>query len=227
MSKVRRLGILLAIGSLVNIAIGTPAWGQTSAGGFVPPDVASATDITYPVNTATTGMVSLVLRLDNSGKVQNVRVIQDTPPLTAAAQAAVLSWTFQGAQTKGSGVSGNLPLSVVFNPYNPGGAALTSGALTVPPIVTGDRGEYVAPQIQTASYPFYPTNSVVNGTVVLSVGVDASGHISNVKVVHGMQPLNNAAKTAAKRWGFQPATRAGQTVAGKICIAFVFQRNLN
>jgi TonB family protein len=226
-TKARRIAILVGMGLLSNLASGTRAWGQANAGKFAPPDVGSATDVAYPVNTTTTGMVSLVLSLDNGGKVQNVQVVADTPPLTAAARASVQNWTFHAARENGNGIGTNLPVSVVFNPYNPGGTSRGSGALTPPPVVTGNGRDYVGPQIRLASYAFYPINSVVNGTVVLSVGVDASGHVSHVTVVHGMHPLNDAAVTAVKQWGFQPATQGGHTVAGKICIAFVFQRNLN
>jgi len=224
---VRKIGILVGMGLLSNLANGTHAWGQTNAGKLAPPDVESATDVAYPVNTTTTGMVSLLLSLDNGGRVQNVQVVGDTPPLTAAARASVQNWTFNAARENGNGIGTNLLVSVVFNPYNPGSIFRGSGALTPPPVATGTGRDYVGPQIRLASYAFYPTNSVVNGTVVLSVGVDASGHVSNVKVVHGMQPLNDAAVNAVKQWGFQAATHGGHNVAGKICIAFVFQRNLS
>jgi TonB family protein len=226
-NSVRRIGILVGMGLLSNMASGARTCGQVNAGKFVPPDVASATDVAYPVNTVTTGMVSLVLILDNGGNAQDVHVVTDTPPLTAAATASVQKWTFRAGQSNGSGIATNFPVSIVFNAHNPGGTSLGSGALSPPPAMSGDGNNYVGPQIRLASYAFYPANSLVNGTVVLSVSVNASGHVSGVKVVHGIQPLNNAAITAVKQWGFRPATWGGHTVAGKICIAFVFQRNLN
>src|SRR5208283_5037084 len=106
------------MGLLANLVSGTHAFGQTNAGKFAPPDVASATEIAYPVNTTMTGMVSLLLSLDNGGNVQNVQVVADTPPLTAAAQASVQNWTFRPARANAAGVSANLPVTVVFNPYN-------------------------------------------------------------------------------------------------------------
>ncbi len=227
MNEVRRVMMLAVIVWLALLASGPSALGQAGAAKFAPPDVASATDITYPPNTTTIGMVSFMLSLDSGGNLQNMQVIADTPPLTAAAQASVQKWTFKAAKANGSGVAAYLPVSVVFNPYNPSGTSLGNGALTPPPVLSPTGDQYLAPQIRLASCAFYPTNTLINGTVVLSVSVDTSGHVSKVKVVHGVQPLSDAAVEAVMQWGFQPATRKGQLVAGKICIAFVFQRNLN
>jgi TonB family protein len=226
-NQARRILLLVAMGFLAEMAVMTPARGQSNAAKFAPPEVTGATDIAYPPNTTTIGMVSLMLNLDSGGKVQDVHVIADTPPLTAAAQASVQKWTFKAAKANGTSIGAYLPVSVVFNPYNPSGTSLGNGALTPPPGLTGNGVDYLAPQIRLASCAFYPANTLVNGTVVLSVGVDTSGHVSSVKVVHGVQPLNDAAVAAVKQWGFQPAERGGQIVPGKIGIAFVFQRNLD
>ena len=213
--------------ALAAIAIGAGAWGQGGGGNNSPADVTSATDIAYPMNTTATGMVSLLLSLDGSGSVQNTQVVQDIPPLTAAAQAGVQNWTFKPAMAGGKTSGANFSVNVVFNPYNPGGTSVTGGGLTVPPAVPSNQADFMPPQIRLASYAFYPPNTEVQGTVVLSVSVDKSGHVSKVKVVHGVQPLANAAVGAVKQWGFQPAMHGGQAVAGRICVAFVFQRNLS
>ena len=64
----RMLAILLT-----GLAILT-AW-PTRAGGpqFVSPRIATASDIPYPVNTATPGIVTLLLNLDVTGKVVKVQ----------------------------------------------------------------------------------------------------------------------------------------------------------
>jgi TonB family protein len=213
--------------ALAAIAIGVGAWGQGSGGRFSPADVTSATNIAYPVNTTVTGMVSLLLSLDGSGNVQNTQTVQDIPPLTAAAQESVQKWKFKPAMANGKSVGANFSVNVVFNPYNPGGTSVVGGGLTVPSAVPSNQGDFMPPQIRLASYAFYPPDTLAQGTVVLSVSVDKSGHVSRVKVVHGVQPLSDAAVGAVKQWGFQPAMHGGEAVAGKICVAFVFQRNLS
>lgn len=227
MNRARCLVLLFGVGLLAEMGMIASAQGQANAAKFTPPDVTGAVDITYPPNTTTIGMVSLMLNLDSTGKVQNVRAVTDVPPLTAAAQASVQKWTFKAAKDNGNGMAANFPVSVVFNPYNPSGTSLGNGALTPPPELAGNGVDYLAPQVRLASCAFYPSNTIVNGTVVLSVSVDTSGHVSSVKVIHGIQPLTDAATVAVKQWGFQPALRGGQSVPGKIGIAFVFQRNLD
>lgn len=212
---------------LAGMAVGIGAWAQGNTGKFEAPDVLTATDVSYPMNTTTTGLVSLWVDLDTSGSVQSIQVVQDTPPLTAAAEASVQKWTFKAAKVHGKGVATHFPVHVVFNPYNPGGTSVVGGALKVPPAVPSNQLHFMPPQIRLASYAFYPVNTQVEGTVVLSVGVDKSGHSSHIRVVHGVQPLADAAVDAVKQWGFQPAMRDGQTAAGRLCIAFVFQRNLS
>ena len=91
---------------------------------FVPPRIATASDIPYPVNTATPGIVTLLLKLDATAKVENVQVLRDIPPLTSAAQTAVRTWTFTPANPDGSPIPSTLSVNVVFNPFNPGGVAI-------------------------------------------------------------------------------------------------------
>ena len=222
-----RIGIVTLSALLESFQSVTGARSQTRVGEFVPPDLVKATNISYPVNTIITGMVSLSVSLDGAGNVKSIQVVQDTPPLTGAAQVAVQNWAFRGARVGGNGIASNFPVSVVFNPYNPGSTEVGNGTLTPPAPVSGSGVDYVAPQISRASYALYPPNTLMNETVVLTVSVDAAGHVAKVNIVHGMQALNAAAINSVKEWGFQPATRAGRPVRGKICIAFVFQRNLS
>jgi TonB family protein len=63
--------------------------------------------------------------------------------------------------------------------------------------------------------------------VVLSVTVDKNGNFAKVRVVLGAAVLTPAAVSAVKTWQYNAATLNGQPVAGKIIVAFVFQRNLS
>src|SRR5208337_4418410 len=62
-----RGGILVGAAVVAAIGIGAGAWGQGEGGRFSAADVASATGVAYPVNTTTTGMVSLLVSLDAGG----------------------------------------------------------------------------------------------------------------------------------------------------------------
>jgi len=215
------------IAALAALVAGIGARAQGESGKFTPPDVTAANGIAFPMDAAKAGMVSFVVRMDPGGNVQELQVLQDTPPLTAPAREGLKRWTFQPAKVNGNSVASIFPVHVVFNPYNPGGTSVTGGGPRVPPAVPSNLSNWLPPQVRMASYAFYPPNSQVQGTVVLSVSVDKWGHVSGIRVVYGVQPLVEAATEAVKQWGFQPAMRSGETGPGKLCIAFVFQRNLS
>jgi TonB family protein len=219
--------VVVIAGVLASVGIGSGASGQMGARKSSLPSVASTSEIAYPVNTTTTGMVSLLLRLDTSGSVQNTLVLQDTPPLTAAAQSAVQNWKFKAASVQGNATESLLPIYIVFNPYNPAGTAPVVGGLNSPRAMNPNGGSALPPQVRLASYAMYPANTVATGTVVLAVSINKSGHTTEIKPVRGAHPLTDAAVEVVKQWGFQPATLNGEPVSGRICIAFVFQRNLS
>ena len=227
MSRARRIGRKVIAWMLASFATGGGVRGQGDAHKSWPPNVANATEIAYPVSTTMTGMVALLLTLDAAGSVQNMLVQQDVPPLTAAAQSSVENWKFVAGSAHGKAAAAQLPVYIVFNPYNPAGTAPVSGGLNAPRPMFPSGASAVPPQVRLASYAMYPANTVATGTVVLSVSISKSGHTMEIKVVHGVHPLTDAAVEVVKQWGFQPATLGVEPVAGRICIAFVFQRNLS
>jgi TonB family protein len=194
---------------------------------YVPPDISTASDIAYPVNTLAAGAVSLLLTLDSSARIQNMMILRDFQPLTSSVQNAVQNWTFAPASLNGQRVSSNLSVSVIFNIFNPaGGAAYQSLVLAPPQTPVPDASQYIPPQITMASFANYPENSVSKGTVVLDVTVGKGGQPKKIRVVQGVQTLTQQSVNAVKTWSFNPATIQGQPIASQIVIAFVFQRNM-
>lgn len=219
------MGVIAGMLAGLATAVGTKGQGDAPRSGL--PNVASATEIAYPVNTTTTGMVALLLTLDAAGSLQNMLVQQDVPPLTAAAQSSVQNWKFVAGSVHGKATAAQLPVYIVFNPYNPAGTAPVVGGLNALRPMIPSGASAVAPQVRLASYAMYPANTMATGTVVLSVSISKSGHTMEIKVAHGVKPLTDAAVEVVKQWGFQPATVGGEPVAGRICIAFVFQGKLS
>src|ERR1700687_4792582 len=200
------------------------AWPVRASGPqFVPPRIATASDIPYPVNTATPGIVTLLLNLDATGKVVNVQVLRDVPPLTSAAQTAVQTWTFTPAAREGSPVPSTLCANVVFNPFNPGGVAIEGLAVPLPqPTSIPDATPFPPPQITSGAYAIYPVNSVASGSVVLDVMIGKTGGVAKVKVIRDVPSLTPEAIKAVKAWEFSPATFQGQPIAAHLVVAFVF-----
>ena len=63
----------------------------------------------------------------------------------------------------------------------------------------------------------------IEGTVVLTIVVDATGNVTDVKVVQALDPgLDDSAARTVRTWKFQPATRGGKPVAVGIRVEVSF-----
>ncbi len=195
------------------------AW---SGPGFQPPGIASAVNITYPIDVMTPGIVTLMVNLDSSGKVQNLDVLRDLAPLTSVASAAIKSWSFRPASLDGQAVPSVLPVSVVFNPFNPGGVGNLSQTISLSQAAPAATAGYNPPQLTAASYATYPVDSIASGAVVLDVTIGSTGKVTKVHVVREVQSLTPQTTKAVKAWTFAPATYQGTPIASHMVIAFVF-----
>ncbi|MFZ3333308.1 MAG: energy transducer TonB [Candidatus Acidiferrales bacterium] len=189
---------------------------------FQPPGIAGAANITYPTNVMTPGIVTLMVNLDSSGNVQNLDVLRDLPSLTSVASAAVKSWSFRPASLDGEAVGSVLPVSVVFNPFNPGGVGNPSQTISLSQTTPAAAAGYNPPQITAASYATYPVDSIASGAVVLDVTIGTTGKVAKVRVVRDVQSLTPQATKAVKAWTFGPATYQGTPTDSHMGIAFVF-----
>ena len=64
----------------------------------------------------------------------------------------------------------------------------------------------------------------VEGTVVLDVRVDATGHATDVTVTQAADGrLTEASITAVRRWAYRPAMEGGQRIAATATITIVFR----
>ena len=195
---------------------------------YVPPDVTTASDIQYPVDTLAVGAVSLLLSLDSNAQLQNIQVMRDFPGLTKPVQDAVQSWAFTPAMLNGNRVATEISVTAVFNIFNPGGGAASQSLILAPPTtLSPDASKFTPPQITTAAFADYPATSVSQGTVVLGVTIGKTGRAKQVRVLRGLPSLTQQAVSAVKTWGFTAATVQGQPVEAPVIIAFVFQRNMS
>jgi len=140
------------------LLLAVAALAQTGAEKYHAAKIVQAGDIPYPINTRTPGFVSLDAVVDSSGKLQNMIVVRDVPPLTDAVQTSVKNWQFSPAMDGGQAVTGVVQIDVAFNPFNPSGVGLP-GASLQPPNATGG-GDFQPANLQNATYATYPPNTV-------------------------------------------------------------------
>lgn len=88
----------------------------------------------------------------------------------------------------------------------------------------GDRKPRLIKRVEPV-YPRIARMTGVEGLVVLSLLIDTSGHVREVKVVKslGNTGCDEAAATAAMQWRFAPALRAGQPVSAWITAPILFR----
>jgi TonB family protein len=222
-------GVVLILGAAILLLRPTAGVSQQSSAKFEPPDVQSASNIPYPPNTTTTGLVSFLLDVNETGRVQKIHVMRDTAPLTAAAQSSLVqTWSFKPAQSDGRTIASQLPLSVAFNPYNPGGSEIAGFAIPdTASSATPASSPFVPAKITTATYALYPPDTLAQGTVVLSLTLSRAGQVQKVRLVKDVAALSAAAMDAVKSWKYEPAKWNGQAVSSKLIVAFVFQRNVS
>src|SRR5262245_35738396 len=78
------------------------------------------------------------------------------------------------------------------------------------------QAEIVPPvQLDTSAAP-YPQGASGEATVVLELEVEKDGTVGRIVVREGAPPFSDAARTAAERWRFTPATRNGLPIRARI-----------
>jgi TonB family protein len=222
--QVRKMKRVLRIASAAMILLASSTWGQTGVGeSYHGPGVGHATDIIYPANTRTTGIVTLDVSVDATGAVQNVAVVRDVPPLTSVAQSAVRGWQFTPALVNGQSAPGLVRVNVVFNPFNLSGVGLPSPSLQ-PANSSGapSNGDFQPARVIAASYAVYPPHTTNAGTVVLQVHVGKDGKVHGQIVALGTGSLSGTSARAVKAWHFTPASYRGKAVASDVVVAYVF-----
>ncbi len=71
----------------------------------------------------------------------------------------------------------------------------------------------------------YPPQALFGGEVVLDVGVDASGKLSDLTVVSGQSPFLGPVLDAVRTWSFEPARVNGTPSEGRLSIVFQFPQS--
>ena len=220
----RSSGLLAFAALVVILATALSLSAQNKQANFIPPDLDTARDINYPVDSVASGVVVVAVRLDSAGTIKRTEVLRDIPSLTAPVLLAINTWTFKPTTLDGKGVDSTVVVSIVFNPsdYRLGGAAtpiLGKELRVLPPDAVG----FLPPKIIAAAWAGYPLNSVAQGAVILDARVSATGQVTHVTPIWKIQSLTGPSIRAAKNWTFNPATFKGAPVAANSVVGYVFR----
>lgn len=86
---------------------------------FQPPEILHGKLPIYPTDAIVAGNVVLEISLSAKGQPADVKVLQDLPPFTSHALAALGSWSFMPATDNGNPIPSKLVLAFVFRPLFP------------------------------------------------------------------------------------------------------------
>jgi outer membrane biosynthesis protein TonB len=204
-----------------NLAVSTQ--GQDKHAKFTSPELLTASDIVYPINSGAAGVVIVAVHLDTAGMIKSSDVVRDVPSLTSPVLLAIPKWTFKPATLDGKEVDSTLVVSVVFNPsdYRLTGSAVPAlGKETEE--VSPDASGFLPPNTIASSWADYPINSVAQGAVILNAHVNRQGHV--VRITSAWGPfLTKTSTEAAKRWNFEPAKLDGTPVGADVAIGYVYR----
>jgi hypothetical protein len=191
---------------------------------FSPPDIATAGDMNYPVDSVASGVVVVAVGLDGAGSIKKTDVLRDIPSLTSPVLLAIQTWTFKPATLDGKGVDSTIIVNIVFNPkdYRLGGTAapVLGKELEVP---SRDASGFLPPKIMAASWAEYPLESVEQGAVILDASVSPTGQVTQVIPIWRSQSLTDASIDAAKTWTFRPAKFGGAPTVANTVVGYVFR----
>lgn len=87
---------------------------------YEPPDVVTAVEAVYPLQSVVSGTVVLEVALDDTGKITDIRVVRGIASLTEPAERSVRQWKFQPAKFDGKPVSSKIVVAFSFVPPNVG-----------------------------------------------------------------------------------------------------------
>jgi hypothetical protein len=190
---------------------------------FTAPELLTASDIIYPINSGAAGVVIVAVNLDGAGAIKATDVLRDIPSLTAPVLLSIPKWTFKPAMLGGKAIDSTIVVSIVFNPsdYRLAGTATPALGRELK-ILSPDANGLLPPKTATASWAEYPVNSVAQGAVILDVHANHTGRVTHVTPVWGPFLIKTSVE-AARKSSFEPATFDGTPVGADVVVGYVYR----
>ena len=192
---------------------------------FIPPEINTASDINYPINSVAGGVVVVAVNLDGAGKIKDTETLRDIPSLTAPVLLAITTnWTFKPATLDGKPADSTIVVSIVFNPFEYQFTGAATPALGKPlNDLAPDANGFMPPITISAAWAQYPPNSTAQGAVILDAHVSRTGHVTRAVDVYRIPSVTTPSINAALKWELKPATFHGSRISANAVIGYVFR----
>jgi len=171
-----------------------------------------------PFNTAAAGVALSELTVDATGRVSDVRVLQELAPFTSVMRNSVHRWKFEAAREGRQRVESHVLVAGLFRP-----AMLMFPAPDA--IRTPDAEPSEDVPLPTAfEVPPYPPNAQGDTYVVTEVEIGEDGSVLEAKTLTPESGFDDSALSAARGWTFQAARRGGSSVSAFAYLVFGFRQ---
>ena len=195
---------------------------QTAGSTVTPPSLLSVNAPVSPYGVVQGGVALADLTVGSAGSVERTALLQGSSPFSEETLRVVGSWRFIPAQMADRPTSSHVGVLTVFRPAALGtfGVGGSSFGFQKPVVAKSDHSALP----ESITDPGYPQNSIAEGTVVLEVTIDKTGHPSGTRVIQDVPGLTEPSRFAVRNWRFLPAVDSGETVEGKVIVAIAYQR---
>ena len=213
-----RLALVMALAVGVRLGADTPALFQS---GSVPTLSVMSVEVGG-------GEVLLEVSINRTGAVSAIKPLRETAVFTERMTQAVKTWRFKPSE-----------MDIPEARRKPGGPTtepvgtkvLVAGVFSRPSVIGATLGEPIR-DVATASTdipfptplvtPTYPPAARTTGVVLVEVRVNASGGVSDAKILVSAPGFDGVALSTARQWKFRPAKSGGATAPTVAYIVFGF-----
>jgi outer membrane biosynthesis protein TonB len=193
---------------------------STTAESFTLPASISVVAPPYPPDALMGGDVLVDAVVKTSGNLANVQTVHGDPPFVDVSLSAARTWSFSPARSDGQTVENHIGVVFEFpQPYMPKVTRKTRN-YDEPLPNAADRGALPLMTVE----PEYPAATVAEGSVILSLVIDAHGKIAATRVLQDVPALTQPALVAVRQWHFAPGKRAGTPARSAVIVVITFVR---
>ena len=214
-------GRRVALATLV-LSATTAGFAQTTR--FTPPRLVKAELSVLPAPTVVGGGEVLIeATVDRSGALTRPIVLRGTPPYTQLVLDAVSTWRFEPARVVGAdGIENTIEMSVAI------GAVYRPPVLMNTPTLGEPARDWSKPSGDVAyplstEMPDYPPLARDGGVVLLEVGLDEAGGITQARGIGSAGGFESASREALAKWRFRGATYRARPVPSTAYVLFGFR----
>jgi len=185
-----------------------------------------------PVQAVSAGEVILEVKVDRTGRVEEITPLRHTPPFTAAVVEAVRGWTFAPAEDAPVPPAGTpvppaskRPMDatvLVVAMFRP--PSLFGGTLGEPPANVGRPSGDAPFPLVPLELPLYPPNALADGVVMLELDVASHGGVSGATVVRSSPAFDKAALGAVSALSFAPGRAHGRQARAFVYVVAAFRQ---